>query len=204
MNHPNRNLKSNIVKICVGIFMIIIAVLGYKDSPQYMYELTFLSNFSCGILLFVDGVIDFITKKSLPVILYQLVLPCITVVFCTVVFELFGWHSFNFSGFFLFMHAINPIAFLTVYLFCTRLKVNSKKEYLIRIFVAPSLVMAYALFDLIRFCVTGKLVYGLLPTDYVTWWSVILIGIGLYALIAFMCYGYLDLKLFVQKQLKER
>lgn len=62
------------------------------------------------------------------------------------------------------------------------------------------MIMSYALFDLIRFILTGELVYGLVATDALNYISVPLIGIGLYLLMAFMSYGLLELKLYVQKK----
>ena len=56
---------------------------------------------------------------------------------------------------FFFMHAVNPIVFLLIYLFSTRLELK-KTDYVRRIFIAPALIMAYALFDLIRFIIIGE------------------------------------------------
>lgn len=191
--------EKKIVKILVGLFIIGTAVWGYHYEPRYIYELTFISNFSCGLLLFGDGLVDFLKKKSLPIIFYQVVLPCISTVFCTVIFSLFGWHDFNFDGMFFFMHIINPPLFLVVYLFCTKLEIKNKKDFFKRIFAAPIMIMLYVTFDLIRYILTGKLVYGLISVDKITCFSVPLLGIGIYLLMAFMSYGLLELKLFVQK-----
>lgn len=189
-----------VVKIIVGLFIMGTALWGYHYDPSHMYELTFISNFSCGLLLLSDGIVSLIKRKALPIIFYQLVLPCISTVFFTVFFEIFGWHDFNFSGMFFCMHAINPIIFLLMYLFFTKLEIKDKKDYVRRIFIAPAMIMSYALFDLIRFIITGELVYGLVATDALNYISVPLIGIGLYLLMAFMSYGLLELKLYVQKK----
>lgn len=190
---------NKIIKIIAGLFIMGTALWGYHYEPQYMYELTFVSNFSCGLLLIVDGILDLLKKKALPLILYQVVLPCINTVFFTVIFELFGLHDFDFEGMFFFMHVTNPLIFMLVYLFCTKLELKSKRDYLKRIFIAPVMIMVYALFDLIRYLVTGELVYGLIVKDKITYISVPAIGIVLYLLMAFMSYGLLELKLFVQK-----
>ncbi|MDD7428899.1 MAG: hypothetical protein SOU50_09270 [Oscillospiraceae bacterium] len=187
-----------IVKIIVGLFILGTVFLGYNFHLSY--ELTFISNSSCGLLLLLDGTVSLFKKKALPAFLYQLVLPCINTVFFTIIFKLFGWHDFNFSGMFFFMHGINPIIFLLMYLFFTELELKDKKDYVRRIFIAPAMIMAYALFDLIRFFITGELVYGLISADKLNFISVPLIGIGLYLLMAFMSYGLLDLKLYVQKK----
>lgn len=86
-------------------------IYGYNFNFSRVYELTFISNSSCGLLLLTDGIVWIIEKKSLPILLYQCVLLCINTVFFTIFFKLFGWHDFNFSGGFLFMHGINPIIF---------------------------------------------------------------------------------------------
>ena len=88
-----------------------------------------------------------------------------------------------------------------MYLFMTKLEIRDKKDYVRRIFIAPTMIMAYALFDLIRFIMTDELVYGLIAPDKLNYISVPLIGIGLYLLMAFMSYGLLDLKLYVQNKI---
>lgn len=39
-----------VVKIIVGLFIMGTALWGYHYDPSHMYELTFISNFSCGLL----------------------------------------------------------------------------------------------------------------------------------------------------------
>ena len=199
----DNKVSIKIAKIIVGLFILVTAFVGYNFDPSHMYELTFISNSSCGLLLLLDGTVGLFKKKALPTILYQLVLPCINTVFFTVFFKLFGWHDFNFSGMFFFMHAINPIIFLLMYLFMTKLELKNRADYIRRIFIAPIMIMAYALFDFVRFVITGELVYGLIATDKLNYISVPLIGIGLYLLMAFMSYGLLDLKLYVQKKIEQ-
>ena len=190
------------IKIIVGLLIIGTALWGYHYDPSHMYELTFISNFSCGLVLLLDGAMSLINRRSLPVFLYQLVLPCTNSVFLTTVFTtLLGWHDFNFSGMFFFMHAINPVIFFFIYLFSTKLEIRNNKDYVRRVFIAPAMMMAYAIFDLIRFMITGELVYGLIATDKLNCISVPFIGIGLYLLMAFMSYGLIDLKLYVQKRM---
>lgn len=63
--------------------------------------------------------------------------------------------------------------------------------------------MTYLIFDFIRYVVTGKLVYGLIATENINYVSVLLIGVIFYLLMAFMSYGLLDFKLFVQKKITQ-
>ena len=191
----------NILKIIVGLFILDTVLYGYNFDFSHAYELTFVSNTSCGLLLLIDGIVSLIKKKSVPIFLYQCVLPCINTVFFSVFFKLFGWHDFNFYGGFFFMHGINPVIFLVLYLFSTNLIIKDKRDYIRRIFIAPIMMMTYLLFDFIRYVVTGKLVYGLIATENLNYISVPLIGVVFYLLMAFMSYGLLDLKMFVQKKI---
>ena len=192
----------NIAKLIIGFFIIGSALVGYNFNPAYMYQLTFISNALCGLLLMTDGLVGIISKKSLPVISYQFVLPCILTVFCCVFFKIFGWHDFNFSGMFFFMHVINPVVVLAMYLFTTKLKLKDKTDYVRRIFIAPAMVVAYVLFDYIHFLNTVDLVYGLVSTESLTFIKAFIIGVCFYASIAFMSYGLLELKLYVQKKME--
>ena len=189
-----------IIQIIAGIFIALTAIWGYYNSIEYMYELTFISNFTCGLVLLSDGLINLLFNKKVPTWIYQMILLCTNVVFFTCVFALFGWHNFNFSGAFFFLHIINPPLFLSIYLLCVELKIESKSDYIKRIFISPLIVMCYLLFDYIRYIVTGNLVYGLISTERITIIYAMLIGIGFYLLMAFMSYGLIDLKLNVQKK----
>lgn len=190
----------NAIKIFAGIFIIATAIIGYHNSLEYTYQLTFLSNSLCGWIFFIDGIINCTIKKNVPIIIYQMAVQCTSVVFFTCIFTLFGWHTFNFKGAFLFLHTINPPLILVIYLFLTKLNIKDKADYFKRIFISPLLIMCYLLFDYIRFLNKGELVYGLINEESLNAVSVPLIGIGFYLLMAFMSYGLLDLKLYVQKK----
>lgn len=192
-------MKSGI-KIIIGLAIFLSAIVGYRNSFNYFYELTFLSNVSCGVLLILDGVLHIFSKKEIPVIAYQMVVLCTNVIFFTCVFTILGWHTFNFEGTFIFLHVINPPVFLLCYLFLTKLTVKNKKEYLKYIFVCPLLLMTYILFDYIRYLVTGNLVYGLINAENHNIISLLLIGFAFYLLMSFMSYGILKLKLFIQRK----
>lgn len=188
-----------IVKIIVGIFTIFTAVYGYRNSIAHIYELTCISNAACGIVLLFDGILNLRFRKAVPALVYQLPLLCILVVFSTCLFSLFGWHTFNFSGAFFFLHVVNPLLFFAVYLFMAELPIGDKADYSRRIWISPSMILCYLLFDYIRYTITGNLVYGLIPTEYLTAISVPFIGIGFYLLMVFMSYGLIQLKLNIQK-----
>lgn len=189
-----------IIQILVGIFLVSTAIWGYHNSVEHIYELTFISNFTCGIVLLSDGLINLALNKKIPALIYQMVLPCTNVVFFTCIFTLFGWHAFNFDGAFFFLHIINPPLALSIYLLCVELRIEGKADYMKRILISPLMIMCYLLFDYIRYITTGNLVYGLISTERITIISAMLIGTGFYSLMAFMSYGLIDLKLFVQKK----
>lgn len=191
-----------IIKIVIGIFILSMAVWGYHDAVCYMYELTFISNSTCGIVILSDGIIELAAKKKLPALFYQIVMLCTNVVFFSCVFTLFGWHGFNFSGAFFFLHAIDPPLILATYLLCVQLDIKDRADYIKRVFISPLMIMGYLLFDYIRYLVTGELVYGLIPADSLNAVTVPLIGVGFYLLMAFMSYGLMELKLFVQKKMQ--
>ncbi|MFA6862196.1 MAG: hypothetical protein WCR56_07515 [Bacilli bacterium] len=181
-----------LLKVYSGLFILFTVIWGYilNGEAAYMYELTCLSNLLAGTLLILDGLLH---QKKLIGFLYVLVLACIIPVFLvTVVCAIGGLASFNFSGGFFFMHAINPLILLSFFAF-TNINPN-KKENLISIFMAPLPILLYLLFDLIRFYVVGELVYGLIPSEYLLPWVIILIAIGVYLLLAFLGWGLVSLR----------
>lgn len=190
-----------IIKMIVGIFIIGMAVWGYHNAVPFMYELTFISNSVCGLVLLSDGLMGLFSKKKVPALVYQNPMLCTNVVFFSCIFTLLGWHGFNFEGAFFFLHAIDPPLVLIIYLFCVDLKIENKADYIKGIFISPVMIMGYLLFDYIRYLVTGQLVYGLLPANILNAVSVPLIGAGFYLIMAFMSYGLIKLKLFLQKKL---
>lgn len=195
-------MVKNIIKIIAGIFIASTAILGYYGIVILMYELTFISNITAGIVLIADGVMGLTLKKNIPALIYQMVLPCIITVFSTCVFALVGFFTFNFEGAFFFLHVINPPVFLLLYLFCVESNIESKGDYLKNTFLSPLMITGYLIFDFIRFFIVGFLVYGLIPAEIVTPVSAVLIGIVFYFLMALLCFGFIKLKLLCTKENK--
>ena len=54
----------NIVKIAVGLLMIVNVLIGYIPQPEYLVELTCISNTLGGLLLLIDGIFNVIKKKG--------------------------------------------------------------------------------------------------------------------------------------------
>lgn len=193
-------MAKKIIKIVAGIFIALTAICGYFAPIGNIYELTFISNFTAGIVLLSDGALGLLLNKNVPALIYQMVLQCIITVFSTCVFTLLGLFSFNFTGAFFFLHIINPPVFLLIYLFCVESKIESGSDLLKNILISPLMATCYLIFDLVRFFITGFLVYGLIRAEIINAVSAIFIVIGFYLLMAFMSFGLIKLKLFVQKK----
>lgn len=54
----------NIVKIIVGVVMIVCVLIGYIPQPEYLVELTCISNTIGGLLLLADGIFNITKKKN--------------------------------------------------------------------------------------------------------------------------------------------
>ena len=162
--------KRRIIEFCLGIFILGTVIFAYAPGAAPVFELTCISNSLCGITLCLDA----IAPKCVPWTWWHMLTTCISTVLCTVCFELSGYHFFNFSGAFLFLHAINPACMICMYM-------QKSTQTKSKLWLVPTPVMLYALFDVIRFAITGKLVYGLVTPELLTILNAILIGCGLYA-----------------------
>lgn len=56
----------NIVKIAVGLLMMVVVLIGYLLQPEYLVELTSVSNTFDGLLLLADGILNFSKKEEFP------------------------------------------------------------------------------------------------------------------------------------------
>lgn len=181
-----------IIQLIFGIAIIFTVLWGYvfDGEASYMYELTCISNLAAGLLLILDAIFYKNHKLSF---LYLLILPCIlTVFFVTFICSVSGLGSFNWSGAFLFMHGINP--WIVLIFFAITYPLLDKKKNIISIFTAPSFLLVYLQFDLIRYYVTGELIYGLLEPENMVAWVIILFAIGAYILEALLAYGLISLR----------
>ena len=71
----------NIVKTAVGLLMIVVVLIGYIPQPEYLVELTCVSNTLGGLLLLSDGILDITKKKKVPNSFYLNVAVSILMVF---------------------------------------------------------------------------------------------------------------------------
>lgn len=55
---------SHVVKMIIGFWMILTVLIGYIPQPEYLIELTCISNMLGGLLLLADGILG-IAKKEI-------------------------------------------------------------------------------------------------------------------------------------------
>ena len=109
-------MVKNIAKIMMGLLMLAVVFIGYIPQPEYLIELTCVSNTLGGLLLLTDGIFSITKKKTCPNSFYLNITVSLLVVYFVCIGSLTGAYKFNFNGAFFFMHVINPIAFLIYYM----------------------------------------------------------------------------------------
>lgn len=176
--------------------MIAAVLVGYIPQPEYLVELTCISNTLGGALLLADGIWNMLKKKSLPSAFYRNVAACILVVFLVCMGSLTGIDSFNFKGAFFFLHVVDPIAFVACYV----LFVNEVGRGIRAALAAPVMLMAYLLFDCIRCRVTGEFVYGFVEPGELTAVSAICAGLIIYLLVYLLGLGLFALNRLVHQK----
>lgn len=134
-------MMKSAVKIAAGLWMVVNVLIGYIPQPEYLVELTCVSNSLGGLLLLADGILNIKKKKSLPNSFYLNVAVSILVVFLVCMGSVAGAYKFNFKGAFFFMHVVNPIAFVLCYMFF----VNERDRKIRFVLTAPIMVMLYFL-----------------------------------------------------------
>lgn len=140
----------------IGLLLTVSALTLYFNYIRFMYELTFMSNFLAGLFFLTAGAIA-LAGRRVPQILYL----CFTVLLILVMGTCLAFMgNFSFSGSFLFLHLINPLA-VTLYfvLACDMREVPIK--------LAPAAVLmpaVYLLFALVFGAATGNYIYFFL--DY--------------------------------------
>lgn len=186
----------NIVKITVGVLMVVCVFIGYIPQPEYLVELTCISNTIGGLLLFVDGIRNIRKKKNFPGIFYLNVTVSIFMVFLVCMGSLTGIYKFNFKGPFFFLHVINPIAFIV----CYTLFVNEQGRKIRFALTAPIMIIVYFLFDYIYCQFTGKFVYGFVEPEDFSFFYAIIAGFVLYIFVSLLGLSLFALNRFVHKK----
>lgn len=186
----------NAVKIAVGLVMIVNVLIDYIPQPEYLVELTCVSNTLGGLLLLIDGIFNVIKKKRFPNSFYLNVAVSILMVFLVCMGSFTGAYKFNFKGAFFFMHVINPIAFVICYM----LFVNEQGRKVRFVLTAPIMIMLYFLFDYIRSRIVGKFVYGFVEPGELTFFYAIIAGIVMYIFMYLLGLGLFALNRLVHKK----
>lgn len=189
----------NIIKVLAGLLMIVSVLIGYIPQPEYLIELTCISNTLGGLLLFADGILGMAKKKICFNSLYLNVTASIVIVFLICAGSLFGSYNFNFSGAFFFLHIINPIIFVCFYV----IFVNEQGRKMRCVLAAPAMTMAYLLFDYVRYRFKGEFVYGFIENEEFTLAWVIVAAIITYAFIYLLSLSLFALNRFVHKRKKQ-
>lgn len=172
-------MKKSIVKTVAGLLMIIVVLIGYVPQPEYLVELTCVSNMLGGLLLFTDGILNITEKKTHLNSFYLNVTVSILMVFFVCMGSVTGVYKFNFKGAFFFLHVINPVVFAVCYMFF----INEQDRTIKNVLTAPVMTMAYFLFDYVRCQFTGKFVYGFIEPGELTLVWAIIAGIVIYTFI---------------------
>lgn len=186
----------NIIKVMAGLLMIVSVLIGYMPQPEYLIELTCISNTLGGVLLFADGILGIIKKKICSNSLYLNVTASIFIVFLICVGSLLGSYNFIFSGAFFFLHIINPIIFVCFYM----IFVNEQGRKMRCVLIAPTMTMVYLLFDYVRYRLTGEFVYGFIENEEFTFAWVIVAAIITYAFMYLLSLSLFALNRFVHKR----
>ena len=189
-----------VLKIILGLFMIITVIIGYLPEPEYIIELTCISNALCGILLITDGIINALKGTKIPSILYLNLGVCIFSVFLISMGSLSGIYKINLSGAFFFLHTINPILFIALYIFfgC------DGKESLKTTFSAPILMILYLLLDYIQCQFSGSFVYNFVNPGELSFLDAIIVGIVMYIIMLLFGSGLFGLNKLAHKKHKNK
>lgn len=186
----------NLIKIVLGLLMIAVVMTGYIPQPEYLVELTCVSNTLGGLVLLADGIAGVMKKKISLNFFYLNVTVSILVVFFVCAGSLTGIYKFNFKGAFFFLHVVDPITFAACYMLC----VNEQKRSIRAVLTAPAMTLAYLLFDGIRCQFTGEFVYGFVAPEKLTLARAVIAGVVIYAVICLFGLCLFALNRFIHKK----
>ena len=151
-----KRIPAAAAQLGIGLLLTASATALYWQYLRFMYELTFMSNFCAGLFFLVAGICTWRGRK-VPQVLYL----CFAVLLLLVMAVCLAFSgNFSFSGAFLFLHLINPLAALAYFLFAADMRKVSRK-------LLPSAVLmpgTYLIFALIFGALTGNYIYFFL--DY--------------------------------------
>lgn len=187
----------------IAILMISTALLGYLPEPQFMSELTFLSNFIIGLLFLVSAVRLFQKKTPLPNVIFLGSLTTIMLVFLVCAGSLSGVYHMNFKGAYFFLHVVNPLLVLFYYFAFIRESTTEKKRLL---FFVPLPAVLYLLMDYIVGEIHGSFQYGFFKPAALNGGSAFLILAMLYVILIALGTALFQINRQVhsKRQIKER
>lgn len=173
-----KNLSRAILTLIIGILLIITALIAYIPEPQFMKELTFISNMLIGILFIVTGVLE-LTSRRINGIVYAMAAVIHFIVFFITVGGTAMGLKFNFKGAMMFLHVINPV--LTISYYLTAIKHNN---YSIKMsLLIPVPFFCYMVFDYFYGWATGTFMYDIIKApDYTkgNWFFGLIAGVLVY------------------------
>lgn len=168
------------VSLGIAVMLIVSVFVGYVPQPQYIKELTCISNFGLGILFLVSAVRQLRGKKEWPGLVYGCGAVTILLVFIICMVSLTGMYRMNFQGAFLFLHVINPLAVLAYYM----VFVDKKRRGRARgVFLMPCAAVLYLLADYIGGKVGGAFVYGFFEPAELSFLPAVLVGAVIYLML---------------------
>ena len=179
----------SIIKILIGIMMLVTVAVGYIPTPEYLVEFTCVSNTLGGILLIIDGILNF-KNKSVPGILYLNVCAGILFVFLICLGSLSGMYHMNYKGAFFFLHAVNPVLLTLCYILT---KKDDAKNLWKHLAGAPVLLLLYLLFDYILGNCRGYFVYGFCTPEQLSIGIALLVELIMYAVLWLFALGMFKL-----------
>lgn len=183
-----------IVNFVIAAILIVTDITGYWTHPEYIIEMTCISNFTIAVILILSGVRLLKGKKDFPNYVYSTALVTIMLVFMICAGSLSGMYHMNFQGAFIFLHVINPLMVLVYYMVFINEKQNGKFKF---IFFTPVFSLVYLSIDYIIGSIVNKFVYGFFEPGELNLISAILVGIVLYVFLFFIGYLFFCLnKLF--------
>ena len=177
---PQKQRIRAAVSLGIGVLLIVTVIVGYFPQPQYIKELTCISNFGLGILFLVSAIRQLRGKKEWPGLVYGCGVVTILLVFIICMVSLTGMYRMNFQGAFLFLHVINPLMVLAYYLVFVDEKSRGRAR---GVFLMPCAAILYLLADYIGGKVGGAFVYGFFEPAELSFFSAVLVGAVLYLML---------------------
>ena len=174
-----KNKVQGVVSIVMSMIFLISVAVGYFPMPQYVVELTFMSNLCTGIMLFVSGIALLRNKKNVSVLAVRSATVTLMLVFLTCMGSLSGKYSMNFKGAFFVLHVITPLLILAYYL----IFVNEKTEKKNTLLLTPMPAVLYLIFDYVLGLVRGNFVYGFFKVAELPYIKAIIVGACAYLLL---------------------